>query len=161
MYKLTLVLLFALFSLIFAIPEQVVPVKIDELEKRYSEHYLGGAILYFPSEILTGACGENNTDDQFVVAIPSTIWDNGAQCGKVHGLLIPNMTLLDVSLQPVAILGGFDISWVYATVVDQCSGDRCNATSLAMSPALWKSFANISQAADDSQMTELEVLWNI
>jgi hypothetical protein len=34
MYKLTLVLLFALFSLIFAIPEQVVPVKINKLEKR-------------------------------------------------------------------------------------------------------------------------------
>jgi hypothetical protein len=52
MYKLTLVLLFALFSLIFAIPEQVVPVKIDELEKRYSEHYLGGVHAFLPTNFM-------------------------------------------------------------------------------------------------------------
>jgi hypothetical protein len=82
----------------------------------------------------TNACGIPTNDKQVVVAIPSPIFNNdtdGTHCGEVHSSLIPNMTVLDASLQTAWVfgrIGSYFYDWIEATVVDYCRGETVNDT---------------------------------
>ncbi|KAF8468075.1 hypothetical protein DFH94DRAFT_776936 [Russula ochroleuca] len=164
MYKLTLVLLFALFSLIFAIPEQVVPVKINKLEKRdVSRRALsnygtyGTGIPYVPSLVGTNACGIPTNDKQVVVAIPSPIFNNdtdGTHCGETAWVF--------------GRIGSYFYDWIEATVVDYCRGEtvndtRCdsdNSTTIGLSPTLW-GFLNDTSVHVNGSADEIYVYWGM
>ncbi|KAF8480400.1 hypothetical protein DFH94DRAFT_474769 [Russula ochroleuca] len=140
MYKLTLVPLFALFSLISAIPEQL-PDKIDKLEKR--KPYNGEGLLYFPSVVnasgTLNACGGTNSDSDRVAAIPSAVFDE-SYCGK------------KVKIQRGDGYG----EPIGATIVDQLECDGCGPSDLGLSPALWINFTSFNEA-----MNPINITWSV
>ncbi|KAH9988527.1 hypothetical protein BJV77DRAFT_733297 [Russula vinacea] len=130
MYKLTfgLLVLFALFSLIVAIPNpEPDSDKIDELEKRTGLSgwfFAGQGKLYSPSAEGSNACGGINTDDDFVVAIPGMFFDFGKRCETI------------ITIQSADRSDNPKGNRVNATIVDQC--DSCSNNVFELSPALWK-----------------------
>ncbi|KAH9984600.1 hypothetical protein BJV77DRAFT_167388 [Russula vinacea] len=126
MHKLTfgLLVLFALFSLIVAIPiPEPDSDKIDELEKRMIWFSPGSAIAYWPATAGKGACGRTYNDYAVVVSVPSMFFDSGERCGT-------NMQIqaLDSNDNPI----GHPVT---ATIADECKG--CSNNNFDLSIELW------------------------
>ncbi|KAF8489965.1 Non-catalytic module family EXPN protein [Russula emetica] len=136
MYKLTLIL-FAFFSLVFPILSVPIPVPNEtyELTQRNTTDpstgtsFTGSGTFYNPG---LGACGQTNSGDQLVVAIPTDIFGNGAHCGQQVDIVFKNKS-------------------VQATVVDECP--TCDGEGIDMSPTLFQNFAATAVGV-------IEVTWN-
>lgn len=86
-----------------------------------------GKMTYYNPSVGTGACGWNNADTDYVLAISGDLWtasnpNNDPLCG-----------------QQVAITYGG--TTVYAEVVDKCPSTECDSTHIDVSPAVFTEFA--------------------
>ncbi|KAN0109226.1 RlpA-like double-psi beta-barrel-containing domain containing protein [Russula decolorans] len=142
MYKLSLIL-FAFFSLVFPILAIPIPVsnEIDEAgqsdttdaDAATGTSYSGRGTYYTTG---LGACGNQNSDDQLVIAIPPGMYGAAVGPGPHCG-------------QKVNIRYGRKSA--KAMVVDKCPS--CPGDSIDMSPALFKKFAKLAVGV-------IDVTWN-
>ncbi|KAI0267243.1 RlpA-like double-psi beta-barrel-protein domain-containing protein-containing protein [Russula aff. rugulosa BPL654] len=115
MYKLALIL-FSFSSLVFpilAVPMPA-PIEINGLAQRNINSFSGTATRYTSGP---GACGNTNSADQPVVAIPTGIFSNRAHCNQQV-----TITYAGKSVQ--------------ATVVDECQ--HCGAQDIEISPVAFQ-----------------------
>jgi len=93
----------------------------------------GGFGTWFLQNGVAGACGKVHQDTDFVVALPTKAYDNGANCGRT-------VTIEDVSTGKTAT----------AIVADECP--TCtNPECLDMSKGLFETFAALSVGEFDIQ----------
>jgi hypothetical protein len=128
MYKLTWILV-AFFTFTLSALAAPVPEEFQDLEKRIT--HTGRGTWYYTG---LGNCGWTNTNNQLVVAMPQSLYDenNGSNCGQ----------MVHISY------GGISVT---AQMVDSCPG--CGPNDLDMSEATFQSLAPLSVGV-------IEIEWN-
>jgi len=128
MYKLTWILV-AFFTLTLSALAAPVPEEFQDLETRTT--HTGRGTWYTTG---LGNCGWTNTNSQFVVAMPQSLYEanNGSNCGQMVQISYKGKT-------------------VEAEMVDSCPG--CGGNDLDMSQATFEHFAPLSVGV-------IEIEWN-
>ncbi|KIJ30862.1 hypothetical protein M422DRAFT_267572 [Sphaerobolus stellatus SS14] len=95
------------------------PASPEPLERRIAP---GGTATFYSPNGDVGACGTVQLDTNHVVALPTTQYANGAQCGR-------NITITDTSTGKTAV----------GTVADECLS--CSSGSIDLSVSFFELFA--------------------
>ncbi|KAJ7063360.1 Non-catalytic module family EXPN protein [Mycena amicta] len=111
-------------------PEDTIPQAIGTSTKASSsssnEFVVGGHSTWFTQNRVAGNCGTVHKDTDFIVALPTKAYENGAHCGR-------NVLIYDTST-------GKSAEALVADSCPTCDNNEC----LDMSVALFEKFASLS-----------------